>query len=247
MDLYLHRRTSASVESLSSRLATQAIVHREGRRQTIESVDLVPGDLAVIAAGEAFPADGVLVGGADLQADESMLTGEAFPVRKEPLAIPPGKGAWRVEGRHWGMAGTRLLTGEGVLRVVFTGSETLYGEIVRSATSSARGRTPLQSAVARLVAVLLVLATVMCNVLAWVRFQQGHGMLDALLSAVTLAVAALPEEFPVVLTMFLGIGVYRLARRQALVRRALAVENIGRVSCICSARSAHWGRARVFA
>ena len=233
MDLYLHRRTQASTEGLSSRLATQATVERDGRREVIASLALVPGDLAVVAAGEPFPADGVLVGGAGLQADESTLTGEAFPVRKEPLARLPREGEARVDARHWGMAGTRLLTGEGLLRVVYTGSETLYGEIVRSATRGAHGRTPLQAAVANLVAMLLVGAALMCVVLAWVRLRQGHGLVDALLSAVTLAVAALPEEFPVVLAFFLGVGVYRLARRQALVRRAVVVESIGRVSCIC--------------
>jgi Ca2+-transporting ATPase len=127
-----------------------------------------------------------------------------------------------------------MLTGEGRMRVVYTGGETLYGEIVRSATRGASGRTPLQAAVASLVATLVVAAGLVCLALAWIRFQQGHGVLDALLSAVTLALAALPEEFPVVLTFFLGVGVYRLAKRQALVRRAAVVEGIGRVSCICT-------------
>jgi Ca2+-transporting ATPase len=235
MDAYLNRRTQASIEGLSSRLATQATVERDGRRVLIASVALVPGDLAVIGAGGAIPADGLFVRGERMQADESSLTGEAFPVSKEALVrFPRSDADTRVDGRHWGFAGTRLLTGEGLLRVVYTGSETLYGEIVRSATRGAHTRTPLQDAVARLVAVLVVGAGLVCLVLGWVRFQQGHGLLDALLSAVTLAVAALPEEFPVVLAFFLGVGVYRLARKQALVRRAVVVENIGRVSCICS-------------
>jgi P-type Ca2+ transporter type 2C len=235
MDAYLNRRTQASIEGLSDRLATQATVERDGCRRVIASVALVPGDLVVIGAGDALPADGLFVRGERVQVDESTLTGEAFPVRKEALAqFPRNDAGTRVDGRHWGFAGTRLLTGEALLRVAYTGSETLYGEIVRSATRRARDRTPLQDAVANLVAVLVVGAGLVCLVLAWVRIQQGHGLLDALLSAVTLAVAALPEEFPVVLTFFLGVGVYRLARKQALVRRAVVVENIGRVSCICS-------------
>jgi Ca2+-transporting ATPase len=235
MDAYLNRRTQASIEGLSGRLATQATVERDGCRRVIASVALVPGDLVVIGAGDALPADGLFVRCERVQVDESTLTGEAFPVRKEALAqFPRNDAETRVDGRHWGFAGTRLLTGEALLRVAYTGSETLYGEIVRSATRRARDRTPLQDAVANLVAVLVVGAGLVCLVLAWVRIQQGHGLLDALLSAVTLAVAALPEEFPVVLTFFLGVGVYRLARKQALVRRAVVVENIGRVSCICS-------------
>jgi Ca2+-transporting ATPase len=139
-----------------------------------------------------------------------------------------------VDASHWGFAGTRLLTGQVHLRVVFTGGETLYGEIVRSAVQGAHARTPLQQAIQKLVSLLLAAAVAICLMLAFTRILQGHGWLDALLSAVTLAAAAIPEEFPVVFTFFLGVGAYRLARRQALVRRAVAVENIGRVTTICS-------------
>lgn len=235
MDAFLHRRTHASTEGLSSRLASVATVWRDGVRQIVAATELVPGDLVVVGVGEAFPADGLVVRGERLQADESALTGEAYPVRKDPLVeLLRFDGEAKADSEHWGFAGTRLLTGEAWVRIVYTGGETLYGEIVRSATRGAHARTPLQSAVGNLVTVLVVVAAFICVMLAWVRYQQGHGLLDALLSAVTLAVAALPEEFPVVLTFFLGVGVYRLARRQALVRRAVVVENIGRVSCICS-------------
>jgi Ca2+-transporting ATPase len=235
MDAFLHRRTHASTAGLSSRLASVATVLRDGAEIAVAATELVPGDLVVVGVGEAFPADGLVVRGEELQADESTLTGEAYPVRKLPLAgLARLDDEAKVDSQHWGFAGTRLLTGKAWLRVVHTGGETLYGEIVRSATRGVSSRTPLQGAVGNLVAVLLVSAALICLMLAWVRLQQGHGLLDALLSAVTLAVAALPEEFPVVLTFFLGVGVYRLAKRQALVRRAVVVENIGRVSCICS-------------
>jgi len=235
MDAYLHRRTHASIEGLSSRLASSATVVRDGARRIVPATALVPGDLVVVSAGEAFPADGVVVGGERMQADESVLTGEAFPVRKTCLAhLPRHAAEARVDSGSWGFAGTRLLTGEAQMWVVYVGSETLYGEIARSATRGAQNRTPLQIAVGQLVMVLIVGAVLLCVTLAWVRLRQGYGLLDALLSALTLAVAALPEEFPVVLTFFLGVGVYRLAQRQALVRRAVVVENIGRVSCICS-------------
>ena len=137
-------------------------------------------------------------------------------------------------GVHWVAAGTLLLTGRARVRLAYTGPETLYGEIVRLALQGTHARTPLQAAIGRLVAMLLAAALLMCVVLAVIRLYQGYGIVDALLSAVTLGVAALPEEFPVVFTFFLGAGVYRLAKRQALVRRAVAVENIGRITCICS-------------
>lgn len=235
MDAWLHRRTHASLEGLSGRLASRATVVRDGAALSLPASALVPGDLVVVATGEAFPADGLVIGGAGLQTDESALTGESFPVRKQPLErLPRDAIEARVDGASWGFAGTRLLTGEARMRVVHVGAETLYGDIARSATRGAQERTPLQAAVGQLVVALVVGAVLLCLILAGVRLQQGFGMLDALLSALTLAVAALPEEFPVVLTFFLGVGAYRLARRQALVRRAVAVENIGRVTCICS-------------
>jgi Ca2+-transporting ATPase len=235
MDVFLHRRTQASTEGLRTRLAATATVVRDGAPREVAAADVVPGDLVAVEPGDAFPADGVVVDGAGLQVDESALTGESYPVAKEPVAAPPEDGAEPlVAGEHWGLAGTRLLTGHARVRVVYTGRETLYGEIVRSAAAGAHGRTPLQGAIDGLVSVLLVVAAVLCLIVAFTRLRQGYGWVDALVSAVTLATAALPEEFPVVFTFFLGVGVYRLARRQALVRRAVSVENIGRVSCICS-------------
>ncbi len=162
-------------------------------------------------------------------------TGEAYPVPKRTLGeLPRASGDPLVEEEHWVFAGTRLLTGEARVRVVYTGGETLYGEIVRSAIHGTHEVTPLQAAIGRLVKILIVAAIVVCLALAAVRLYQGYGWLDALLSAVTLATAAIPEEFSVVFTFFLGVGVYRMARRQALVRRAVTVENIGRVTYICS-------------
>ena len=233
MDAYLHLRTTASSAGLASRLASSAECLRDGQWQKMPARALVPGDLVRVQPGEYFPADGLLVQGSGLQVDESTLTGESLPVAKRALegdgALPPS--AAEV---HWGTAGTRLLTGTAWLRVLWIGQDTRYGEIVRTATEGSHEATPLQKAIRELVVILLGVALIVCAVLALVRLWQGHGWMDALLSAVTLAVAAIPEEFPVVYTFFLGAGVFRLAKKHALVRRAVAVENIGRVSCILS-------------
>lgn len=240
MDGYLHRRTQASTEGLSDRLAATARVLRDGTWMEIPAREIVAGDTVLVEESQPFPADGIVIAGENLQAEESALTGEALPVRKHPLpqdalaGLESGADGIAVDHEAWGSAGTRLLTGEARLRVVFTGEETLYGEIARSAQTGSHERTPLQQALGSLVATLIVVAIIMCLALAATRYYQGHGAVDALVSAVTLAVAALPEEFPVVYAFFLGVGVYRLARHQALVRRAVVVENIGRVSCICS-------------
>ncbi len=235
MDLYLHRRTQASTRSLGSCLAATAMASRDKLFQHVDADTLVPGDLVRVSNGEAFPADGVVIGGSGLQADESALTGEAFPVGKQAAGrtapLPPSV---TLPAVNWVFAGTRLLTGEALVRIAFTGRETVYGDIAAAALEGRHARTPMQHEIARLVTRLLSAAAVACLVLAGVRIAQGHGLFDAVLSAMTLAVAALPEEFPVVFTFFLGVGVYRLARQRALVRRAVVVENIGRTTCICT-------------
>ena len=235
MDLYLHRRTAASTAGLRSRLASRAVVVRNGCERDVPAEELVPGDLVIVARGDYFPADGILLSAEHVQVDESSLSGEAWPLRKQAVddGITEGH-ATSIDSSYWGLAGTRLLTGTATLRIAYTARNTLYGEIVQSALAGGHARTPLQQAIAQLVMVLLIAAATICLLLALVRLNQGYGLIDAILSAVTLAVAALPEEFPVVFTFFLGVGVHRLARRKALVRRAVAVENIGRVSAICS-------------
>lgn len=235
MDAFLHWRTQASTEGLRRRLASLAHVVRHGAELSVNATELVPGDLIIVAPGDWTPADGLIEAGNAVQVDESSLTGESMPVSKAPLAgdreLSPGA---LVDERHWLNAGTRVLTGTATVRVVFSGAETLYGQIARSVAVEKRERTPLQKEIARLVSAMLVAAVIACAALALTRLAQGHGFVDALLSAVTLGVAALPEEFPVVFTFFLGVGVFRLAQRRALVRRGVAVENIGRVTCICA-------------
>jgi len=230
MDAWLHRRTRASTRGLRQRLASRACVRRDGVESTVAAVEIVPGDLVRVRPGDWFPADGLVVAGERLQAEESTLTGESVPAQKRAFT---GRVDGAIEGAHWGFAGTRLLTGDALLRVVTTGAETLYGQIVRSAQTGPQARTPLQSAIGRLVLALGAAAVGLCALLAGARIMQGHGLADALLSAATLAMVALPEEFPVIFAFYLGVGVYRLARRQALVRRAAAVEDVGRLSCLC--------------
>jgi P-type Ca2+ transporter type 2C len=235
MDAFLHRRTSASIQGLKNRLATEAMVVRDQVPVRIPAVDIVPGDIVVVSPADMLPADGVFIAVDRIQVEESALTGEAYPVSKHTLHLTSMTGSDPlVEEQYWGFAGTRVLTGSGQLRVIYTGSETHYGEIIQSAISVRHETTPLQKAIRNLVKILLIAASLLCLGLAATRLVQGYGWLDAVVSAVTLATAAIPEEFPVAFTFFLGLGVYRLARRHALVRRAVTVENIGRVSCICS-------------
>lgn len=229
MDAILHRRTQASTGSLKNQLASESKLIRDGKEVTVASREIVPGDLMVVTAGEYLAADGYFEKVDGLQVDESALTGESLSITKKSYL--PAKS---IASESLGFAGTRALTGHGLLRVLFTGRKTSYGEIVDSVANVPHDRTPLQKSISKLVQFLIFAAAVLCLLLAGVRIYQGHGWLDALVSSATLAVAAIPEEFPVVFTFFLGVGVYRLAKRRALVRRAVSVENIGRISFICT-------------
>ncbi|MGE4131034.1 MAG: cation-translocating P-type ATPase [Bdellovibrionales bacterium] len=238
MDAFLHWRTQASTASLKGQLSSHAKVLRDGKEYEIDSRGLVPGDLLIVEPGVLLPADGIFESSQDIQIDESALTGEAFPITKKQSEIDLFANSFQqevfVDAQSLAFAGTRVLTGHGTLRVTSTGTSTAYGEIVRSVAQMPHERTPLQKSITRLVTMLIYAAGILCLLLASIRIYQGHGWLDALLSAATLAVAAIPEEFPVVFTFFLGVGIYRLAKKRALVRRAVSVENIGRVTQICT-------------
>jgi P-type Ca2+ transporter type 2C len=238
MDAFLHWRTQASTLGLKSNLSSQVFVIRDGSEIKIESKELVPGDILKLSTGIFIPADGVIEEAHEIQIDESVLTGEAFPIQKAKCGFDPfsqtEKSEVSVDPKSLAFAGTRVLTGKGLLRIVFTGSHTSYGEIVQSVSQMPHERTPLQISIGNLVKSLIYVSAGFCVLLAGLRMYQGHGWLDALLSAATLAIAAIPEEFPVVFTFFLGVGIYRLAQKQALVRRAVSVENIGRITQICT-------------
>lgn len=238
MDLYLHRRTEASLEALKSQLSNTCQVRRENIDQTISPLDLVPGDLLILKTGDFLSADGYFEDGASLQIDEALLTGESLPQSKKIFKIPKNKDFLEkevvIDNEYLGYAGTRVLRGSGLLRILQVGRNTEYGIILGVLEQVPQEKTPLQKSTGRLVRDFAILGFIFCIVLAAVRLYQGKGWLDALLSSAVLAVAAMPEEFPIVFTFFLGVGVYRLAKQNALVRRAVTVENIGRVQRICT-------------
>jgi Ca2+-transporting ATPase len=238
MDAILHWRTQASTAGLRGQLTSHVDVIRGLAEVRIDSRELVPGDLIIVSPGLMLPADGIFQDAENIQIDESVLTGEAFPITKINLTENPFSlalaGEVPVASDCLGYAGTKVLTGHGRMRILFTGKKTSYGEIVQSVTSIEHEKTALQKSITSLVQWLIFAAATFCLLLAGIRIYQGHGWLDAILSASTLALAAIPEEFPIAFAFFLGVGVYRMAKKRALVRRAVSVENIGRVTHICT-------------
>lgn len=236
MDAFLHWRTKSATTTLRQNLDTTARVFRNGKEDVINAEEIVPGDLIKVRPGGMVPADGLVEVCDDFQMDESVLTGESLPVKKNQYAekILKRTGEFKVEDSVLVYAGTKVLFGEALIRVIRTGRSTEYGEIVRSVSEVQHSRTPLQEDVSKLLKYMVSAGLFFCLVLILVRKVQGHSWLDSFLAGMTLAVAAMPEEFPVAFTFYLGLGVFRLARRRALVRRAVSVENIGRITHICT-------------
>lgn len=237
IDVFQEWKTDKTLNALKDLSAPQITVIRDGREQTIASADLVPGDLMMIYEGVKIPADGVVVKCADLCVDESSLTGEAEGVWKVPEeAAEPSGDYWR---KDYCYAGTLVTQGTATVRVDKIGASTEYGKIGQNVAAAPQEDTPLQKQTDKLVKTCAIIAGVLfvlVGVFTWMNIPD-HGLMDRLvesiLSGVTLAMAMIPEEFPVILTVFLSMGAWRLAKKNSLVRKLPSVETLGAVSVLC--------------
>ncbi len=203
--------------------APTARVWRDGHLTARPVTDLVPGDVVLLAAGDIVPADGLIIAGGPLVVEESALTGESQPVTKVGEGGPEERSVW---------AGTTVLAGQAVVQITATGRRTRYGQIGLLLATIRQPPTPLQKAIGRLIRRLAVLAVLLCVGVAGLALLTGRGWTAAVTAGVSLGVAAIPEEFPMVYALFLAVGAWRLARHRALVRRLVGVETLGSVTVI---------------
>jgi Ca2+-transporting ATPase len=233
LSLAQERKTERALESLRDMASPRALVIRDGQRLRVSGRELVQDDVIVVGEGDRVPADAVVLEGSHLAADESVLTGESVPVRKrpwdgaEPVSRPGG------DDLPFLYAGTLITAGVGLARVHATGPRSEIGRIGQAMQGHEAQETILQAETRHLVGKLAWIAGALC-VLAAVGY--GLAQRDALagvLAGLTLAMAILPNEFPVVVTMFLALGAWRLSRRKVLVRRIPAVESLGAVTVLC--------------
>ena len=222
-----------ALEELRQMSAPKAKVLRDGTAKTIPARELVPGDVILLEAGDQVPADARILECSRLQADESAMTGESVPVEKQarealPESTPLGD---RV---NMLCAGTLITAGRGTALVVATGMETEMGQIAGLLLDSGSGETPLQRKMGEISKSLSFLCLCVCAVMFGVGLFQGKDMLEMFLTAVSLAVAAIPEGLPAIVTIVLALGVQRLAARGAIVKKLPAVETLGCAGVICS-------------
>lgn len=227
-------RTENALAALRALASPQALVWRDGQRMRLPAKELVSGDVIALAEGERVPADAVLLDATSLQADESLLTGESVPVRKctgENNAADAAPGG---DDTPYVWAGSLITSGGGTALVTVTGPRTAIGRIGKSLGSVEAAPAPLQLQMRRLVW-LFATAGIGASIILTIVYGLLHGQwLQAVLAGITLAMATLPQEFPLVLTLFLALGAWRLSRLHVLARRSASIEALGTATLLCT-------------
>ena len=222
-----------ALEALEKLAAPRARVLREGVERRLESTHLVPGDILLLEAGDYVPADGRILWAAGFQTDESAMTGESLPVHKRAGdGLPPDTPL--AERKNMVIGGTVVTGGRAKVVVTATGMQTEMGKIAGLLLRQGQGETPLQRKMKEVSRVLSLVCVGVCAVMFGVGMLQHRDILDMFLTAVALAVAAIPEGLPAIVTIVLAVGVGRMARRNAIIKRLPAVETLGCASVICS-------------
>lgn len=232
-------RAEKAVDALKQLSQPKAKVRRDGTLQEVPAAELVPGDVIEIAAGDFVPADARVISAVELEVVEAALTGESLPVEKSPDPLPADAGL--PDRRCMLHTGTAVQRGHGRAIVTSTGMDTELGHIATLLESADSGQTPLQHRLAALSKRLAIIVVVVCVII----FAAGvlrepsenwnsHLFSEMLLTSVSLAVAAIPEGLPAVITVALALGSQRMAARRAIVRRLSAVETLGSVNVICT-------------
>ena len=230
---YQEQKTEHALEALRDLSSPRALVIRDGRQQRIAGREVVRDDLVLIAEGDRVPADSVLLSGSNISVDESLLTGESVPVRKRVWDGRLGMSRPGGDDLPFVYSGTLVVKGQGIAQVRSTGPRTEIGKIGKALQILEPEDTNLQKQTGKIVRNFAVVGMALC-ILVVVVFGLTRGdWLNGFLAGLTLAMATLPEEFPVVLTIFLALGAWRISQHKVLTRRVPAVEMLGAATVLC--------------
>jgi Ca2+-transporting ATPase len=231
--VYQEQKTERALEALRNLSSPRALVIRDGEQQRIAGREVVTGDMLVLVEGDRVPADGVLLSSNNVTVDESLLTGESVPVRKVPWTN--GLHAERPGGddQPFVYSGTMVVQGQGLAEVKSTGTRTEMGKIGTVLQTVERGETRLKSEISRIVRTIAIVGIFLCAVIVVVYGLSRGNWTEGFLAGITLAMAILPEEFPVVLTIFLALGAWRISKKNVLTRQVPAIETLGSATVLC--------------
>lgn len=235
IDVIQEWKTDKTLNALKDLSEPKITVMRDGEKIEINSSELVPGDIMFIHEGVKIPADGFVIKCSGLRVDESTLTGEAEGVWKTTKKYE-GSDYWR---NDYCYQGTLVTQGTGIIKVEYTGAKTEYGKIGCNLEKVVNTKTPLQNQTDLLVKTCAIIAFILFILVGVFTFLNipDHSLkeriIESILSGITLAMAMIPEEFPVVLTVFLSMGAWRLAKKNSLVKKLPSVETLGAVSVLC--------------
>lgn len=233
MGVLQESRAERALDALKNLSAPHARVIRGGRERVMDAAQLVPGDIIRLEAGDFVPADARLLRSVSLKSEESALTGESVPGEKDADAVI-AKDAPLGDRSNMVFSGCSITAGTATAVVTATGMDTQMGRIAHLLEGEEEGQTPLQQKLARLGRTLGVLALGACAAVFAIGLANGIPVLEIFMTAVSLAVSAIPEGLPAIVTIVLSIGVQRMAGRNAIIRRLPAVETLGGASVICS-------------
>ena len=226
-------KAEKSLEALKSLSSPSAKVLRNGQKIEIKSEELVPGDIMLLDAGDYVAADGILIESASLKIEESALTGESVPVDKQ-TDIPEGEDLPLGDRLNYVFTSSLVTNGRGKVIVTETGMNTEIGKIAGMLQNQEEMRTPLQEKLDQLGKMLGIGALAICALIFAIGYFQGRDVFEMFLVAVSLAVAAIPEGLPAIVTIVLSLGVQRMIKKGAIIRKLPAVETLGTASVICS-------------
>ncbi len=230
--LLQEQRTEHALDALRDLARPRARVLRDGSWREIDARELVPGDIVHVGEGDRAPADTLLRSGTPLTIDESLLTGESVPVLRTPDVTASMLGRPGEEGAAV-FAGTLVTSGNATAEVIETGERTQVGRIGAALGAIELARAPLHREVSHVVRRIAVVAGATCVALVAVYLIARHGVLQAGLAGISLAMSLLPEELPLVLAIFLTLGAWRMTKHRVLARRAAAIETLGAVTVLC--------------
>src|SRR5215510_9088049 len=231
--IFQERKTERALEALRDLSSPRALVVRDGEQKRIAGREVVRDDILILTEGDRVPADGALLECNDLMVDESLLTGESVPVRKkswdgeETIARPGG------DDLPFVYSGTMLVQGRGVARVVATGVRTEFGKIGTALESVETDETFLQKRSATLIRNFAVIGLSLCALVVLLYGITRADWIGGFLGGIALAMSLLPEEIPVVLTVFLALGAWRMSQKRVLTRRVPAIETLGSATVLC--------------